>query len=216
MNKNNHQDLKNNNILPLSPEREIRAVYNHNYIRVYQAYSDEIADSAIQNNSFVSPPFKMTRMTWIKPSFLWMMYRSGWGYKDDRQRRILAIDITHEGFLWALSNSCLSSFKPEVFNTREQWKEKKDTSPVKIQWDPERDILLNKLNNRTIQIGLSGSAVQHYANEWVVNITDITNLAHKIKSKIDSGSIEQAKELMPKEEPYVLTPTLTQKLGMNI
>ncbi|WP_141653813.1 DUF4291 family protein, partial [Erwinia billingiae] len=32
--------------------------------------------------TFASPPFSMTRMTWIKPSFLWMMYRSGWGMKD--------------------------------------------------------------------------------------------------------------------------------------
>ncbi|WP_422570328.1 DUF4291 family protein, partial [Erwinia billingiae] len=29
-------------------------------------------------------------MTWIKPSFLWMMYRSGWGMKDPGQKRILA------------------------------------------------------------------------------------------------------------------------------
>ncbi|MDI8083747.1 DUF4291 domain-containing protein [Salmonella enterica subsp. enterica serovar Kentucky] len=26
-------------------------------------------------------------MTWIKPSFLWMMYRSHWGTKDPGQKR---------------------------------------------------------------------------------------------------------------------------------
>lgn len=36
----------------------------------------------------------MERMTWIKPSFLWMMYRAGWGFKDKGQRRVLAIDIS--------------------------------------------------------------------------------------------------------------------------
>jgi hypothetical protein len=59
----------NKDSLSLPPEREIRAFYNSEFIRVYQAYSDEIADSAIQNNSFLSSPFKMARMTWIKPSF---------------------------------------------------------------------------------------------------------------------------------------------------
>ena len=108
-----------------TPEREIRAIYNTNSIRVYQAFSDEIADSAIKNNTFVSPPFKMTRMTWIKPSFMWMMYRAGWGNKDNKQKRILAIDITHDGFLWALSNSCLSSYKPEVFKTKDEWEKKR-------------------------------------------------------------------------------------------
>ncbi|MGG7813310.1 DUF4291 family protein [Klebsiella aerogenes] len=80
------------------PERQIRAFFTKDFIRVYQAYSDEIADSAIKNNTFVSPPFSLTRMTWIKPSFLWMMYRSGWGKKDSNQTRILAIDLSHDAF----------------------------------------------------------------------------------------------------------------------
>lgn len=59
------------------PTQQIRAVYNDQTIRVYQAYSDAIANTALLNQTFVSPPFKMERMTWIKPSFLWMMYRAG-------------------------------------------------------------------------------------------------------------------------------------------
>lgn len=101
------------------PEREIRAVYTDSTIRVYQAYSDIIANSAIKHNTFASPPFKLERMTWIKPSFLWMMYRSGWGQKDINQKRILAIDIDRKGFEWALNNSCLSH-KPEHLNNN-QW-----------------------------------------------------------------------------------------------
>lgn len=49
--------------------QQIRAVYNDQTIRVYQAYSDAIANAALLNQTFVSPPFKMERMTWIKPSF---------------------------------------------------------------------------------------------------------------------------------------------------
>src|SRR6185369_11188838 len=45
------------------PEREIRAVHDDKTIRVYQAYSDQIADSALANGRFVSPPFSMSRMT---------------------------------------------------------------------------------------------------------------------------------------------------------
>ena len=84
-------------------EKEVRAVYDSVTIRVYQAYSDSIAESALSRGRFVSPPFKMERMTWIKPSFLWMMYRAGWGFKDAGQKRILAIDIGREGFEWALT-----------------------------------------------------------------------------------------------------------------
>lgn len=51
---------------------EIRADYNRDTIVVYQAYNETIAKLAIENKKFV-PPFSLTRMTWIKPSFLWMM-----------------------------------------------------------------------------------------------------------------------------------------------
>ena len=196
-------------------DREIRAIYNPDSIRVYQAFSDEIADSAINHNTFVSPPFKMTRMTWIKPSFMWMMYRAGWGEKDNKQKRILAIDITHDGFLWALSHSCLSSYNPEVFKTKDEWEKKKSESSVKIQWDPERNISLEKLKYRTIQIGLSGEAVQYYTKEWIIKITDITDLAYQIKSNIEMGFIEKAKELAPEEKIYPLSSSLAHSLGMT-
>jgi len=90
------------------PTRQIRAFQTDNTIRVYQAYNDHIADTALALGTFKSPPFKVERMTWIKPSFLWMMYRSGWGKKDANQNRILALDISIEGFEWALENSILA------------------------------------------------------------------------------------------------------------
>lgn len=74
-----------------------------------------------------------------------MMYRAGWGFKDDGQNRILAIDITLEGFEWALAHSCLSHRDPSL--SEEEWQQRKDHSPVRIQWDPERDLLLQPLVN---------------------------------------------------------------------
>ena len=56
-------------------KRQIRAIFDEDTITVYQAYSKKIALPAVKNQKFV-PPFKMERMTWIKPSFLWMMYLS--------------------------------------------------------------------------------------------------------------------------------------------
>ncbi|MFD1908579.1 DUF4291 family protein [Paenibacillus rhizoplanae] len=56
----------------------------------------KIADEVLRLGQF-GPSFRIDRMTWIKPSFLWMMYRAGWATKTD-QERILAIDITREGF----------------------------------------------------------------------------------------------------------------------
>lgn len=182
------------------PTRQIRAVYDDKIIRVYQAYSDAIADSALKHQTFVAPPFKMERMTWIKPSFLWMMYRAGWSYKDEGQKRILAIDITREGFEWALAHSCPSH--PDPGMNHDEWEQLKSRSPVRIQWDPERDLLLRPLEHRAIQIGLSKEAVRLYAGEWIRHITDITPLAHEIYSLVAEGRIDEARSALPRETIY--------------
>lgn len=181
------------------PTRQIRATYNDKTIRVYQAYSDAIADSALEHGTFVAPPFKMERMTWIKPSFLWMMYRAGWGYKDEGQKRILAIDITHEGFEWALAHSCPSH--PDPGMSHDEWEQLKSRSPVRIQWDPERDLLLRPLEHRAIQIGLSKEAVRLYVSEWVQRIADVTPLAQQISSLVMSQQMDEATALLPQEMP---------------
>src|SRR5262245_58871683 len=91
---------------------EIRADYDRETIVVYQAYNDAIADAALEAGRFVAP-FSMNRMTWIKPSFLWLMERSGWGSKSN-QERTLAVRITRAGWDRALSLGVLTSFHAGV------------------------------------------------------------------------------------------------------
>lgn len=188
-----------NQIRPIPP-RQIRAIYDDKNIRVYQAYPNVIADAALEHGTFVSPPFKMNRMTWIKPSFLWMMYRSGWAQKDAGQARILAIDISRNGFEWALAHSCPSHQDESM--SREEWLSVKESAPVRIQWDPERDLALEPQPHRTIQIGLSKQAIGLYVNEWIQHITDVTPLAHRIHVFVAQGDFESARTMLPVERPY--------------
>ena len=60
-----------------SAGRHILAQYDDDTIVVYQAYSQAIGGFALQHGYF-GGDFKYTRMSWIKPNFLWMMYRSDW------------------------------------------------------------------------------------------------------------------------------------------
>jgi hypothetical protein len=196
-----------------APFRQIRAVYDDEVIRVYQAYSYSIAAAALQKGTFVSPPFKLDRMTWIKPSFLWMMYRCGWGYKDANQERVLAIDISRPGFEWALAHSCLSHNSSKLA-AGSDWEAQKRSAPVRIQWDPERDLQLRPLAYRSIQIGLGKEAVSHYVNEWIKNIFDITDLAHSLYEMVKRGDFAQAESLLPLERPYPVSHVLEIKLGM--
>lgn len=182
------------------PYKQIRAAYDAQTIRVYQAYSNEIADAALSHGKFVSPPFKMERMTWIKPSFLWMMYRAGWGYKDAGQQRILAIDISRAGFEWALTHSCASH--ADAGMSDEAWRQVKANAPVRIQWDPERGLHLQPLAYRAIQIGLGKQAVALYVQDWIRQITDVTPLAHGVYALVQEGKLDEARSMLPVETPY--------------
>lgn len=196
-------------------QRTIRAHYTAETIRVYQAYHPGIADSAVKNQTFLPPHFKMERMTWIKPSFLWMMYRCGWASKKG-QERVLAIDISREGFEWALANSCLSHFRKGFHRDEAAWRREKERSPVRIQWDPERDLRLEKVEQlRAIQIGLSGEAVNRYTGEWIRKIEDITAFCQEVKEWVERGELSKAKDLLPEEMEYPVSKVLETRLGMR-
>jgi Domain of unknown function (DUF4291) len=60
----------------------------------------------------------MGRMTWIKPSFNWMTYRSGYATKPG-QEVVLGIDIAREGFDWGRKTPfCPSSRLPFTLHMR--------------------------------------------------------------------------------------------------
>ena len=82
-------------------------------------------------------------MTWIKPSFGWMLYRSGYATKH-RQTRIVRIKLTHEGFRTVLEAGIATTFDPHLFASRELWESALRTSEVRYQWDPERDLHLRR------------------------------------------------------------------------
>src|SRR4051794_36797938 len=100
---------------------EIRADYDADTIVVYQAYRAAIAIPAIKQQRFV-PPFSLNRMTWIKPSFLWMMERCGWAQKAG-QEYVLAVRITRAGWEEALSQAVLTHAEKSIYGNADEWKD---------------------------------------------------------------------------------------------
>ncbi|HBI85203.1 MAG TPA: DUF4291 domain-containing protein [Ruminococcus sp.] len=182
-------------------DKEIRAVYTDETIRVYQAYNSVIAEEAVRLGTF-GEHFSMTRMTWIKPSFLWMMYRCGWAEKEG-QERVLAIDLLRSGFDSAVRRAVISSYREGCGMTRTEWQTAVQHSDVRVQWDPEKDIAGQNLPYRSIQLGLRGQAVQDYVHTWITGITDITAQVHDLnRRRLAGGDIAG---MLPRERPYPLT-----------
>ena len=193
------------------PYRQVRARYTADTVTVYQAYSPEIAGPALAAGRFV-PPFKPDRMTWIKPSFLWMMYRCGWASKPG-QERVLAVDITRTGLEWALSRACLSHYDRDLYADRGTWGERLRTCPVRVQWDPERSLRLAPLEHRSLQVGLGGEAAARYVDEWIVGLADVTNLAHRVRDLVRAGDDDAARAALPPERPYPLPADVAAVIG---
>ncbi|MET8856276.1 DUF4291 domain-containing protein [Streptomyces sp. NPDC004579] len=182
------------------PLRRIRALHTASTITVYQAYRPEIGGPAARDGRFPAA-WKPDRMTWIKPSFMWMMYRCGWGTKEG-QETVLAVEITRDGFDWALRHACLSHYVRGLHPDRAAWQRDLKRAPARVQWDPERDLHLRPLPYRSLQLGLAGEASRRYADEWVVSINDVTPLAHEIHALVKNGERDSAARLLPQEQAY--------------
>lgn len=195
------------------PYRQVRACYTDATITVYQAYPPSIAVPALTQGRFVAP-FERGRMTWIKPSFQWMMYRCGWAAKPG-QEHVLAIEITRTGFEWALRRACLSHYDAERYASRTAWADQLKAAPVRVQWDPERTLALQPLPHRSLQVGLRGEAVTRYVDDWIVAITDVTPTVRAIHRRLRAGDRAGAATLVPNERPYPLPDDIVAIVGAS-
>ena len=106
-----------------------------------------------------------------------------------------------------------SSIKPEGG--------KVEASLVRYQWDPERNIKLERLPYRSLQLGISGEMVSKWINEWIVSIDDITDDVRRWKGYIDKDGedgVNKAKreiESRWREDVFEVGNDLEERLGMK-
>lgn len=193
--------------------QEIRASYDRETITVYQAYNKQIALNAIKNNRFESP-FSFNRMTWIKPSYLWLMERSNWAKKPN-QEYILGIKLKRPFWEKALSLGVLTHPNSAVYASGFDWEQQFRDALVHIQWDPERTLKGGKLNERTIQVGISRQLIEEFNNESIAEITDLTALTKKIYQLKLAGKYAAVKRLLPKERVYPLAVDVEKRIGIR-
>ncbi|MFJ8011207.1 DUF4291 domain-containing protein [Streptomyces sp. NPDC096339] len=185
----------------MAPQYEIRADYDAHTIVVYQAYPPAIAAAALQAGRFVAP-FSFHRMTWIKPSFLWLMHRSNWARKPG-QEHVLAVRMTRQGWEDALSQAVLTTGDPAAVAR----------AAVHVQWDPERSLRGAALNHYSIQVGIGRRLIRTFAEDWIVSLTDLTPRVRKAAALIKAGHAAKAQQLLPAERVYPMPRTLERGLS---
>jgi hypothetical protein len=178
----------------------IMAQYDDNKIVVYQSYRPEIGNFAAQNQ-FFGGAFSLNRMTWIKPNFLWMMYRNGWGQKVG-QEVVLAIHLKREAFERYLKQAVYSSFQKDLYKTREAWQEQVQNSSIRLQWDPDHDPYGAKIERRAIQLGIRGEEIVKYSKDDILEIEDISAFVNEQYQFVLNKQLDQL--LVPEEHPFIL------------
>lgn len=166
----------------------------------YQAYNAEIADAAVASQKFVAP-WRPGRTTWIKPSFVWMGYRSGWGRKDANQGRVLALDLRVGAFDAMLEAADLSS------------RGRRDGQTVVVHCDPQRGLggeagresYTHAISGvRSLQLAIKPPATAAFADGAIAAITDVTAVFNEVGDLLAAGDIDAARALLPAEGPYPL------------
>jgi hypothetical protein len=178
----------------------ILAQYDDDSVIVYQAYRPPIGHFAASNGYF-GGEFSFTRMSWIKPNFLWMMYRSGWGTKEG-QEVTLAVRLKRSGFDTLLAQAVHSSYKEKIYQCEEAWKQAIAQSEVRLQWDPDHHPSGAKVERRAIQLGMRGSTLAHYAREWILDIEDISKFVNEQYEHVRLGNYAQL--ATPREIVYAV------------
>lgn len=191
--------------------RHILAQFSEDSIIVYQAYRPSIAQFALEHQRF-GGDFRLTRMSWIKPNFLWMMYRSGWASKAG-QEFVLGLRLRRDFFDSILARAVASSFGASGMSQREDWQAALDSSDVRLQWDPDHDPSGAKQSRRAIQLGLRGAALREYSADAILEVLDMTPLVLRERDKL--GGPREAL-LLPREEVYPVTePEARRALGLD-
>ncbi|MCC9602854.1 DUF4291 domain-containing protein [Stieleria sp. JC731] len=188
------------------------AQYDDETIIVYQAYRPEIGNFAVKNGYF-GGEFSYNRMSWIKPNFLWMMYRSNWG-RSQGQEVVLAIRLGRHFFDSLLEQAVPSSFVPELFESDEAWKAAVARSDVRLQWDPDHTPSGGKCERRAVQLGLRGKTLESFGKNEIVEIIDMSEFVAHQRELVGNDMLGTL--LTPSEKVYVPRNSVSAaNVGLN-
>lgn len=191
--------------------RVILAQYDEDSIVVYQAFNRQIGHYAAGHGRLDAPGFDPERMSWIRPSFLWMMHCCEWASARD-QEVVLAIWLWREAFDALLAHAIHSRYDEKLYESREAWQAALEASGVRLQWDSDYAADGSKLTRRAIQLGLRGEALRRYTADWLFHVEDISDFVRQ------QAPYRHEEEflLVPAQRIYpVRDPVLSRWLGLD-
>jgi Domain of unknown function (DUF4291) len=152
-------------------------------------------------------------MSWIKPNFLWMMYRSGWGTKAG-QEVTLALRIRRSFFEGLLAEAVESSYPEARYATRADWAAAVAGSSVRLQWDPDHGPTGAPLQRRALQLGLRGRSLEAFGKRELLEVMNISAFVAEQHSLVAGRRLSDL--VTPIEDVYVPAEAAVRlRLGLD-
>ncbi|PZR28994.1 MAG: DUF4291 domain-containing protein [Citrobacter freundii] len=193
--------------------QQIVAQCTEDELVVYQAYKPSTAKYSVEHQELGGPEFSYNRMSWIKPNFLWMMFRCGWAEKKD-QEHVLAIWLKKTALIEILENVVTTNFDLSHHTDMDKWKEDLKTKQVQLQWDPDHDPFGNKLTRRAMQLGLKRQMLRNFGKTYISRIEDITPFVKEQKQLLDNGKLSEL--IVPVERVWKIgNPELEHRIRID-
>ncbi len=189
--------------------KHILAQYTADTVVVYQAYRPAIGLFAVEKQYF-GGEFSYKRMSWIKPNFLWMMYRSGWGEKQG-QEITLAIYLKRNFFENILLNAYPSTNIGGI--PAKDWARRIKTTDVRLQWDPDHDPRGQPLSRKAIQLGLRDKYLLPFRGEGIHKIENISAFVSEQRAVLKTNGLDDL--VVPEEHVYEVSPEIRKVLFMD-
>ncbi len=191
--------------------RHILAHFDDQTVVVYQAYRPQIGKFAVENG-FFGGEFKYSRMSWIKPNFLWMMYRSQWGTAEG-QEVVLAIRLKRAFFDSLIAQAVPSTLDSALFASHDEWADAVARSDVRQQWDPDHMPNGQKCERKAIQLGLRGPVLEAYGKREIVEIIDMSAFVAEQRESV--ADWRNGKLITPTEGIYVTSDAQSRECHVH-
>jgi hypothetical protein len=193
--------------------RHILAHYDDESVIVYQAYNRSIGRFAVEHGR-LGGDFSYSRMSWVKPNFLWMMYRSGWGTKEN-QEMTLALRLRRTFFDAILAEAVPSSWDREAFASQDEWAVAVARSSVRLQWDPDHHPSGAKLERRALQVGMRGEVLETFGQRELLEVIDLTEFVAEQRANASKTGLSAL--LTPREKVYLPADVVVvARLGLSV
>ena len=145
--------------------------------------------------------------TWIKPSFAWVLYRSGYAHKHN-QERILKIKLPHEALRIILEECACKHGGGGTLG--------------RVQWDPARDLYSTDgkvprkmLRKRAIQIGMKGRISKFYVDS-ILCIEDVTSIAQEVEARHLAMASKSGSNRKETETPAHIAEIMTETISLPL